>query len=201
MTASGTLCGWWSMATDTSSAIAAATSRMAATGVQRPPLHERGSMRTEARERWQGRTLSDRSSSRRARCRGGDPDVAGIVRASSSPVTHKKGTTPVVIVYDVPADSLTRKMIDGQKKSILETTALAFDSNGNLIGHNGLRFTLVLNEAKLRLTPHAPVELRQQIDLQKGDAYLVLGLQDMGSGAGGMLELPVQVPAPAKIAH
>jgi hypothetical protein len=132
---------------------------------------------------------------------GGDPVVPGIVPASSTPVKHKRGTTPVTIIYEVPADSLTRKMVDGRQKVFFATAVLAFSPNGELIGKNAVEFRLQLNEARLRITPHAPVELRQQIDLHKGDAYLMLGVQDLTSGSGGVLEMPVQVPAPAKIAR
>jgi VWFA-related protein len=131
---------------------------------------------------------------------GGDPAIRGVVNASSTPVKHKHGTTPVTIIYEVPADSLTRKRVDGQDKVLFETAVLAFSPDGYLMGRNTLLFTLGLNEAKLRLAPHTPVELRQEIDLHKGDAYLVLGVRDMTSGAGGVLELPVQVPARERIA-
>jgi hypothetical protein len=90
-------------------------------------------------------------------------------------------------------------MVDGKAQVIVETAVVAFNSNGYPLGQNSLRFLLEVNEAKLRRTPHAPLELRQEIDLHKGEAYLAVGMRDMTSGAGGVLELPVQVPAAARM--
>ncbi|HEX4649954.1 MAG TPA: VWA domain-containing protein [Granulicella sp.] len=108
----------------------------------------------------------------------------------------KRGTMPLTIHYSVPADSLARRILDGQPKVLLGIAVLAFDENGGLIGHDAEQFTLRLNEEKLRLTPHAPVLLQQQIDLRKGEAYLYVTMWDMTSGHAGSIEMPVHVPMP-----
>jgi hypothetical protein len=103
---------------------------------------------------------------------------------------------PLTIHYSVAADALTRRMLEGQPKVLLGIGVLAFDENGGLIGHDAEQFTLRLNEERLRLTPHAPVLLQQEIDLRKGEAYLFVTMWDMTSGHAGSIEMPVQVPLP-----
>jgi len=118
--------------------------------------------------------------------------------ATPEPATPpKKGTMPLTIHYSVAADALTRRMVDGQAKVLLGIAVLAFDENGGLIGHDAEQFTLRLNEERLRLTPHTPVLLQQQIDLRKGEAYLYVMMWDMTSGHAGTIEMPVHVPLPA----
>jgi len=41
--------------------------------------------------------------------------------------------------------------------------------------------------------------LQQQIDLDKGDAYLYLVMWDMTSGHAGTMEIPVHVPPVGKL--
>jgi VWFA-related protein len=117
--------------------------------------------------------------------------------ATPEPATPpKKRTMPLTIHYSVAADALTRRMLEGQPKVLLGIAVLAFDENGGLIGHDAEQFTLRLNEERLRLTPHAPVLLQQEIDLRKGEAYLFVTMWDMTSGHAGSIEMPVQVPLP-----
>jgi hypothetical protein len=74
----------------------------------------------------------------------------------------------------------------------------AFDGNGEIVDHVAEQFTLGLNEEKLRLQPHASVPFQEQISLKKGEFYLYLTVWDMTSGHMGTLEMPVQMPLPAK---
>jgi VWFA-related protein len=119
--------------------------------------------------------------------------ISGVATPEVSPAAVKRGTTPLTIQYSVPADLLTRKNLDGQPHVLLGIAVIAFDQNGSLIGHEAQEFTMRLNEDRLRLTPHAPVLLQQQIDLRKGDAYLYLTMWDMTSGHAGSIEMPVLV--------
>jgi VWFA-related protein len=123
--------------------------------------------------------------------------ISGGATAAPGAVPPKKGTIPLTIHYSVPADSLTRRILDGQPQVVLGIAVLAFDENGGLLGSDAQEFTLRLNEERLHLTPHAPVLLQQQMDLRKGEAYLYVTMWDMTSGHAGSIEMPVHVPLPA----
>jgi VWFA-related protein len=123
------------------------------------------------------------------------PRIAGDALSVSTP---KRGTTPLTIRYYVPADSLTRKMIDGRQRVVIGLVLMAFDHNGEIVDRVGDQFTLGLNEEALRSTPHASVPLQEQIALKKGNFYLYLTVWDMTSGHMGTLEMPVRMPLPAK---
>jgi hypothetical protein len=124
---------------------------------------------------------------------------ASVALGAALPIRGVATPEPALTIhYSVPADSLTRKMLDGQQRVLLGVAVIAFDQNGNLIGHDAEESALRLNEERLRLTPHAPVLLQQQSDLRKGDAYLYLTMWDMTSGHAGSLEMPVQVASAGK---
>ncbi len=123
---------------------------------------------------------------------------SGIAGGALSAGTPKRGTTPLTIRYYVPADSLTRKTSNGRQSVVVGVVLMAFDHNGEIVDRVADQFTLGLNEEALRLQPHASVPLQEQIALKKGDFYLYLTVWDMTSGHMGTLEIPVQMPLPAK---
>ncbi len=111
----------------------------------------------------------------------------------------KKGAIPYSIHYSVPADDLTLTT-DASGKSTMSVVAAAFAFNqgGSIVDRHLQRITVTVNQAKLRLNPHIDIPLDQQLQLAKGEMYLILALVDESSGRTGNLQIAMQVPAPAK---
>jgi VWFA-related protein len=129
-----------------------------------------------------------------------DPAVASSPKPTGTMQTPapKKGTVTYSIRYSFPVSVLTQQTVSGNQEVIFGVAAIALNSDGRVIDREGQRVTLTLNEDSVRLHPDAPVTFDQQMNLNKNDQYLYLALWDMTSGRIGTLQIPLQVPKPAK---
>lgn len=126
--------------------------------------------------------------------------ASGPAPAPVSPAAKpKKGAIPYSIRYSVPADDLTLTTDPTGKSTIsIVAAAFAFNQNGSVVDRHVQRFTVTVNQAKLRLNPHIGVPLDQQLQLAKGEVYLILAVVDESSGRSGNLQIAMQVPAPPR---
>ncbi len=116
-----------------------------------------------------------------------------------APPKPKRGAIPYGIRYTVSADDLTISPApDGKHTIQIVVAAFAYNDYGSVVDQHVQRMILTLNEESLRLHPHAEVPLDLQLQLAKGEIYLMLAVVDEASGRSGNLQIAMDVPAPPK---
>ena len=128
-----------------------------------------------------------------------------ITRASptAAPLTEdsplKKGETRYFVDYDVPARDVYAAKIQGNVGTDeLGTAVFVYDRNGNLVSREGLRFTLGIDEQKLKDWPDAKLYFSQTVNLPPGSIFLYIGLWDKTTGRNGTVNAAVDVDNPTQ---
>ncbi len=80
----------------------------------------------------------------------------------------------------------------------LVVAAFAFNQQGTVVDRHVEQFTLNINTANLQSNPHAGIPIDQNLQLTKGQTYLLLAVIDEGSGRTGNLQIALDVPAATK---
>lgn len=129
----------------------------------------------------------------------GDSAAAGVSSQETKPPRKpKKGAMPYSVHYTIPADSLTVASAGGRAAIQVLLAAFAFNQDGSVVDRHLQRVTVNVNEANLRRDPHGEVPLDQQLQLVKGDMYIVLAILDEASGRSGNLQVAMRIAAPPK---
>lgn len=132
-----------------------------------------------------------------------DPSLASLPKAAASTPTDpvKKGETPFLVRYSVPASALTLAHVDGKPTITFGIAAFAVNRDGRAVARHGVQVRMTINDESLRQHPDAPVVVDQQLNLNKGDEYLYLAVWDMASRRMGTLQIAVDVPKAGKPNH
>ncbi len=116
-----------------------------------------------------------------------------------APAKPKHGSIPYSVTYSVPADDLTlASAAAGEGSMEVIVAAFAFNSYGSVVDQHVQRMILAINRENFRLHPHIDVPLNLQLQLAKGEIYLMLAVVDAASGRSGNLQIAMDVPAPPK---
>ena len=129
-----------------------------------------------------------------------DPALADLDRPSGSlaPPPRKRGSVLFSVRYTVPLDDFTVKEIDGRHQIVFGVAVIVLDHYGSLVQRNAEKVTMVLTETAFRRSPHRPIVLDQQLNLEKGDQTLSLGVWDTFTGRAGSIQIPVEVSKPSR---
>jgi VWFA-related protein len=107
----------------------------------------------------------------------------------------KKGETRYVVDYEVPAKDVSAANIQGNVGTDeLASAVYVYDSNGELVSSKALKYTLGIDEQKLRSMPDAMLYFSQSVNLPKGSNYLYLDVWDKTTGRTGTVNAAVDVP-------
>ena len=118
--------------------------------------------------------------------------------SGSKPSKPRRGAIPYSIHYDVPAQSLTVTSTPDKKTMEVVVAAFAFNQAGSVVDHRAQRVAITINEEQLRLHPHAEVPFDLDLQLSKGEIYLMLAVVDQASGRSGNIQTTVDVSAAPK---
>ncbi len=110
----------------------------------------------------------------------------------------RRGAIPYSVHYDVPAESLTITSTHDKKTLEVVVAAFAFNQLGTVVDHRAQSVAITINEEQLRLHPHAEVPLDLDLQLSKGEVYLMLAVIDQASGRSGNIQISLDVPAVPK---
>lgn len=116
------------------------------------------------------------------------PDQSSV--AAQAP---RRNELSYAVHYSVPADALTKQIVNGETQISVGAAILAFNRLGRLTTHLAQKLTFTLNAENLRANPAAKFGFDQQINLPKGEDYLYIALWDMTNGRLGTLQLPLDV--------
>ena len=119
------------------------------------------------------------------------PAVPGQSNATAN--LPKRSELAYAVHYSVPADALTKEIVNGQTQISVGAAILVFNRFGRLTEHVAQKLTFTLNAENLKATPTAKFGFDQQINLAKGEDYLYVALWDMINGRLGTLQLPLDV--------
>jgi hypothetical protein len=92
----------------------------------------------------------------------------------------------------------TPQAVDGKSQIVFGVAAVVLNRDGSVVDKQAERVTMTRNEDVLRIHPEVPFGFDQQVNLEKDDDYLYLAVWDMTSGRLGTLQIPLQIPKPAK---
>lgn len=129
-----------------------------------------------------------------------DSAIANFESGSGSlPLSQaKKGSVPFLIHYTLPINALTIRDVDGTHKIVLGVAAIGLDRDGTMVEHKAEEIMMTLPPDILRRSPNLPIVVDQGIDLSKDDQFLHLGVWDTVNGRSGSIDVPLEVPNPAK---
>ena len=117
--------------------------------------------------------------------------------AAALPGKPRRGRLGYSIVYSVRAADFVAEQVRGEQRVLLGVEAVAFDHNGEPVGHRSDRFTITINPAALARKPDSRLLVEQPIEVSDGDDYLYLAVWDLSNGRIGTLETPFAARKPA----
>jgi VWFA-related protein len=124
--------------------------------------------------------------------------AAPLLVASKRVAPTRRGTVPFLIHYSLPMGVFTPQAVDGKSEIVFGVAAVVLNRDGSVVDKHAERVTMTRNEDVLRIHPEVPFGFDQQVNLEKDDDYLYLAVWDMTSGRLGTLQIPLQIPKPAK---
>jgi len=102
----------------------------------------------------------------------------------------QKGDVLYTLRYHLPSDTfLTSTLPDGRTQSVVNITALAFNTAGEQVAKKGNHITIKFPAHD----PQKPIYISQQMPLRKGDNYLYIAVWDTITGRLGTLQIPITV--------
>ncbi len=134
-----------------------------------------------------------------------EPLVFSVRIAPAAPVADplpqdsplKKGETRYLVEFSVPAKDVYALLVQGNLGTDeLGTAVLVYDRNGELVSRKELKFTLTIDQQKLKSLPDAMLHFAQSVNLPHGSNYLYMGVWDMTTGRTGTVNASVDVKNP-----
>jgi VWFA-related protein len=115
----------------------------------------------------------------------------------------RKGTAAFTVQYALPLDAFAVRSVNGKPTVQCGAAVIAFNDNGTMIAHRAQEVTFSLKEDAAAHPAGKLLPLDLEVDLSKGDVYLLVGAWDMASRRLGTLEIPyhVDVPKPPQDTH
>ena len=116
------------------------------------------------------------------------------------PQPPKRGQTPYVVHYILPAAAIQPRSITGNIGTIVFGAAVvAFNHFGEPVARVVQDVTIRVDEDKVRSFPNSTLPVDQHINLPAGLDYLYLMIWDTTTGHVGTINLPLNVVKPPKI--
>lgn len=108
----------------------------------------------------------------------------------------RKGTAPFTVQYSLPLDAFEVKSVNGKPTVRCGAAVIAFNDNGTMIAHRAQEITFSLKEDAAAHPTGKVLPLNLEVDLSKGDVYILVGAWDIASRRLGTLEIPYHVDLP-----
>ena len=87
----------------------------------------------------------------------------------------------------------------GGRRGHIEVMLIAFDREGNILNIVKKRSKLAMDAKVYRATQQVGMQIREEIDVPPGEAYLRTGIYDLNSGNCGTVGAPLNLEAPAQL--
>lgn len=114
------------------------------------------------------------------------PDPTTQFHPFDDAITPKKGQKIYTIRYSLPPDVFATTTVDKRENASFDVAVLAFNQAGEKVGEKGDHVSLKFPESN----PHIPVNVAQDIALDRGDLFLYIAVWDTATGRTGTLQIP-----------
>ncbi len=108
----------------------------------------------------------------------------------------RKGTAAFTVQYALPLDAFKVRSVNGKPTVQCGAAVIAFNDNGTMIAHRAQEVTFSLKEDAAAHPAGKILSLSLEVDLSKGNVYLLVGAWDIASKRLGTLEIPYHVDLP-----
>lgn len=118
--------------------------------------------------------------------------------AAASEKKAPRGTSPFTVRYLLPLKDFQIDNVNGEWNVECGAAVLAFNENGTLLTKKAQQVTFEISDGAARQPAGDQLQVKEAIDLGKGDVYLFLAVWDTRTHRLGTLEIPYQVSPPSK---
>lgn len=117
------------------------------------------------------------------------PNLTGDVQVEKP----RRGTAAFTVQYALPLDAFEVRSVNGRPTVQCGAAVIAFNDNGTMIAHRAQEVTFSLKDDAAAHPAGKLLPVNLEVDLSKGNVYLLVGAWDIASKRLGTMEIPYQV--------